>query len=256
MNIYNNIAKVVTSVFTNGQRKNTPDEPCFWHTDIHSHLLPGVDDGVESQEQTLEVLRQLEAWGIRRVITTPHVNQDWYPNTPSILVEGQQTLQKLVLDSGLNLTIEVAAEYLVDDLFLQLLESEQLLTFGDERYLLIETGWASAPHFMETVLFRIQTKGYKPILAHPERYQYYFNDLAAIAKLRDLGCLLQLNWGSMTGRYGSKVKAQAHLLLKNKWIDFIGSDLHRPADLRSLETLFSSSEYQLLLQQPLRNQSL
>ncbi len=256
MNIYNDIAKAVTSVFTNRQAKHTSDEPCSWHTDIHSHLLPGVDDGVQNLDQTLEILRQLEAWGIRRVITTPHVNQDWYPNTPSILAEGQLTLQKLVADNNLSLTIEVAAEYLVDDLFLHLLETDDLRSFGDERYLLIETGWASAPHFMETILFRIQTKGYKPILAHPERYQYYFNDLSAIAKLRDMGCLLQMNWGSVTGRYGNKVKAQAQHLLKNKWIDFVGSDIHRPGDLRSLETLFSSSAYQLLLQQPLRNYSL
>ena len=253
MNVYDHIARIVTSVFANRQRVNAPDEPCFWQTDIHSHLLPGVDDGVQTEEQTLEILRQLEAWGIRRVITTPHVNQDWYPNMPPVLAEGEQLLRNLVARNDLKLSIDVAAEYLIDDLFLQLLETDQLRSFGTERFLLIETGWASAPHFMETILFRIQTKGYKPILAHPERYPYYFNELPAIAKLRDMGCLLQLNWGSMTGRYGSKVKAQAHHLLKNKWIDFIGSDLHRPTDLRSLETLFTAADYQLLRQQPLRN---
>lgn len=229
---------------------------CFWQTDIHSHLVPGIDDGVTDLEQSLTCLRQLADWGIKHVITTPHVNRDWYPNTSATLREGQAILQNLVTENDLPLTIEVAAEYLLDDFFPQLLEADDLLTFGAERYVLIETGWSSAPHFMEDVLFRLQTKGYQPILAHPERYRYYHENMPALAKLREVGCLFQLNWASLTGQYGSSVQKQGRRLLELEWVDFIGSDIHRPASLDALARLFSSTDYKKLEQQPLRNQSL
>ncbi|MBC8153243.1 MAG: histidinol-phosphatase [Bacteroidetes bacterium] len=229
---------------------------CFWQTDIHSHLVPGIDDGVADFGQSLICLQQLAAWGIRHVITTPHVNRDWYPNTSATLRESRAGLQTLITENNLPLTIDVAAEYLLDDFFPQLLEADDLLTFGAERYLLIEIGWSSAPHFMEDILFRIQTKGYQPILAHPERYRYYHENMPGLAKLRETGCLFQLNWPSLTGQYGASVQKQARKLLELEWVDFIGSDIHRPASLDALSRLFASSDYKKLSQQPLRNQRL
>ncbi len=232
------------------------DEACFWRVDMHSHLLPGVDDGVSDPEQTLECLHQLAEWGIQRVITTPHVSRDWFPNSSDTLRQGQADLQALVDAHDLPIRIEVAAEYMLDEFFPGLLANDDLLTFGAERYVLVETGWASAPQQVEDILFRIQTRGYTPVLAHPERYTYYHNDEAALARLHDVGCLFQLNWLSLTGRYGSKVRAQAQRLLKNNWVDFIGSDMHRPGDLPGLGSLFTLPEYDLLRAQPLRNESL
>lgn len=241
---------------TSGNDLGSLEEACFWKVDMHSHLLPSVDDGVKDPEQTLICLRQMMGWGIERIITTPHVSRDWYPNSSAVLREGQAQLQALADANNLPIQIEVAAEYMLDEFFPDLLNSDDLLTFGAERYLLVETGWAAAPQQLEDVLFRIQTRGYTPILAHPERYTYYHGDDASLARIRDVGCLFQLNWLSLTGRYGNKVRAQAQRMLKNNWVDFIGSDLHRPEDLPALGSLFSLSDYDLLRSQPLRNASL
>lgn len=232
----------------------TPADGCFWRADMHAHLLPGVDDGVTSPEEAVACLRQLVEWGVQTVIATPHVSRDWYPdNTADALRAGQAQLQALADQNELPIRIGMAAEYMLDDYFPTLLAGRDLLAFGPENYLLIETGWASAPLFLDEMLFRIRTGGYVPVLAHPERYTYFHADLPRLTQLHEGGCLFQLNWMSLTGRYGSRVQAQARRLLQNGWVDFIGSDLHRPADLPMLANLFTSPDYALLRQQPLRN---
>lgn len=243
-------------LFSSSNPPGPEGENCFWQVDIHSHLLPGVDDGVGDWEQSLACLRQLADWGIRKIVTTPHVSRDWYPNNASDLQRGQRTLQALVQEQQLPLTIEVAAEYMLDDFFPELLESGEVLSFGPAKYLLVETGWAAAPFSLENVLFRIRTHGYTPLLAHPERYSYYHEDEAGLVRLREMGCLFQLNWMSLTGRYGRRVRKQARHLLERGFVDFIGSDLHRPADLVNLQELFGAEEYHLLRRQALRNQTL
>lgn len=256
MNSVTRLLNRFSSFLGNKPDSPTPESPCYWQADIHSHLLPGVDDGVVSLEQTLVCLRQLADWGIRHVVTTPHVSQDWYPNTTATLLDGQTTLRALVAEHQLPLTIEVAAEYMLDDLFLDLLRADQLLSFGQQRYVLFETGWASPPNFLNEIIFHLLTQGYQPLLAHPERYTYYHKDPKLLGELHASGCLFQLNWGSLTGRYGRRVEAQARKLLTNQWVDFVGSDLHQPDDLNTLGKLFTSPNYQLLSQQPLRNQEL
>lgn len=231
-------------------------EPCFWRVDMHSHLIPNVDDGVNSTDQTLVCLKQLAEWGIKKVITTPHISRDWYPNESGRLRAEQITLQALADDNGLELTVEVAAEYLLDEFFPALLVADDLLTFGTARYLLFELGWAAAPHQVDDVLFQLQTRGYTPVLAHPERYGYYHEDPSPLEHFHEMGCLFQLNWASITGRYGERAQSQARLLLRKGWVDFVGSDLHRPNDLTALSALFSSADYDLLRKQPLLNESL
>ncbi|GAA4406114.1 capsular polysaccharide biosynthesis protein [Nibrella viscosa] len=254
MSIWSRFKQVFTG--NAGEAAELPPNPCFWQVDMHSHLLPDIDDGVATPDQALECLQQFADWGIRKVITTPHVSRDWYPNESATLRAGQATLQTLADTHNLPLRIEVAAEYLIDDFFPDLLDNNDLLTFGPQKYLLIETGWASAPFQFNELLFRIQTKGYTPVLAHPERYRYFHDDLAGLARLHDAGCLFQLNWMSLTGRYGSRIQTQGRLLLKHGLVDFIGSDLHRPQDLPGLTALFTSSDYELLKNQPLKNADL
>lgn len=230
-----------------------PVRDCFWKVDIHSHLLPGVDDGVSSWEESLACLKQFAEWGITKVITTPHVSRDYFPNKYYQLLEGQEQLQAMVREHNLPLTIEVAAEYLLDDFFLDLLNKREVLSFGPEKYLLIETAWSSAPLHLSDLIFRIQSAGYTPILAHPERYKYYKDFEAELSRHRDAGCLLQLNAMSLSGKYGDQARRQGKILLKNGWADFIGSDLHRPGDLPRFEKIFSLPEFKELAQQPLRN---
>ncbi|WP_026262665.1 tyrosine-protein phosphatase [Spirosoma panaciterrae] len=229
---------------------------CFWEVDVHSHLVPGVDDGVKDPEQALTCLKQLVEWGIRKVITTPHISGDWYPNKPADLRQGLIDLQILIDQNELPLTIELAAEYLVDDFFFDLLQKEELLSFGPRKYLLIETGWAWAPAQIDDILFRIQTHGYTPVLAHPERYKYFHENRKGLLHLREIGCLFQLNWMSLIGRYGVECQKQARFLVNQKVIDFIGSDLHQPKDLKDMARLLYSNELQLLQNQPLLNNTL
>jgi len=231
-------------------------ERCFWRVDMHSHLIPDVDDGVNNTDQALVCLKQLADWGIQKVITTPHVSRDWYPNESSTLRTAQHRLQTLADENGLALTIEVAAEYLLDEFFPALLAADDLLAFGSKRYLLFELGWAAAPHQLDEMLFRLQTRGYTPVLAHPERYSYYYDDPSPLEHLHEVGCLFQLNWASLTGRYGERAQSQARWVLRKGWVDFVGSDLHRPNDLTALSALFTSSDYDLLRKQPLLNESL
>lgn len=225
---------------------------------MHSHLIPNVDDGVSNSDQALICLKQLAGWGIQKVITTPHISRDWYPNTSDGLRAEQVTLQALADANGLGLTVEVAAEYLLDEFFLDLLAADDLLAFGSVRYLLVELGWAVAPHphQVDGILFQLKTRGYTPVLAHPERYSYYYNNSSPLEHLHETGCLFQLNWASLTGRYGERAQAQARWLLGKGWVDFVGSDLHRPNDLTALAALFSSPDYALLRKQPLLNESL
>lgn len=235
---------------------NSGEPPCYWQVDMHSHLVPGIDDGVQDIEQSLTCLKKLSEWGIRKVITTPHVSRDWYPNSSETLRAGQAQLQALVAEHHIPIEVNVAAEYLLDDFFSDLITANDLLSFGAERYVLFELGWASAPFQLEEIIFRLQTNGYTPVLAHPERYLYYHEERTILHQLHETGCLFQLNWLSVTGRYGDKVRKQAHMLLKEQLIDFLGSDIHRAESLSRFETVFSASDFDLFHQQPLRNQRL
>jgi len=235
----------------------TPDRiVSLWPVDMHSHLVPAVDDGVNTLDETMQCLRQYAEWGIRGVISTPHISQDYYPNTRDQLLAAAQPIEQAIAAENLPLTFTVAAEYLLDEHFYDLLQKRELLSFGPNQYVLIETGWASAPLQFESYLFSLQQKGYTPVLAHPERYRYYHEDIDKLLVLQEKGCLFQLNLLSLTGRYGKAVQHMAQHLLKAKTIQFIGSDLHRPADLAALPGAFTSSLYPLLLQQPLLNASL
>ncbi|GAB3493465.1 capsular polysaccharide biosynthesis protein [Spirosoma knui] len=231
-------------------------DACFWRVDMHSHLVPGIDDGVGSPEEAIECLKQLAAWGIQKVISTPHVSYDWYPNDSATLRAGQVQLQTLADEHHLDLKIEVAAEYLLDELLHERIQQNDVLTFGTARYVLFELGWAAAPMHLLHSVAQLKAKGYTPVLAHPERYPYYWEDLSALSNLREQGCLFQLNWGSLTGLYSGRVQTQARSLLTHGWVDFISSDLHRPRDLKALSALFTMPEYEQLRNLPLRNESL
>jgi protein-tyrosine phosphatase len=228
----------------------------LWPVDVHNHLVPGVDDGVSTLEQSMQCLRQYAQWGVRRVISTPHISEDYYPNSQAHLLKAAEVVQQAIADEGLPLTFSVAAEYLLDDHFDKLLRTGELLSFGTRRYVLIETGWAAAPYQLENNLFTMQSKGYTPVLAHPERYRYYHDDLDKLLALQEKGCLFQLNLLSLTERYGHTVQQQAQRLLKAKAIHFIGSDLHRPSDLDHLPDAFQSTWYSLLKEQPLQTDTL
>lgn len=246
--------------FTHWLRTQSTTDPtdfsAIWPVDLHNHLIPGVDDGLATMEDTLLCLQQYIEWGMKRVICTPHVSQDYHPNTSKQLQQALETVKQAVAEANLPIEVSLAAEYLLDESFYEQLERSNLLSFGKEQYVLFETGWANSPHQLEQSLFMMQLKGYTPVLAHPERYHYYQTEPHHLMTLKEKGCLFQLNLMSLEGQYGKKAQQLAYKLLQTKHINFIGSDLHRPSHLPTLERVFTPATIELLGQQPLLNHTL
>lgn len=203
-------------------------------TDFHSHLIPGIDDGADTMEAALELIKGMKGLGFQKLITTPHIMADMYPNTSEAIRNGLDALREAVAQEGIEIEIEAAAEYMMDELFHERLENKDLLTFG-ENYVLVEMGFISEPPGIDRALFKLQTKGYTPILAHPERYLFLQRDLSRYERLKEQGCLFQLNTLSYIGYYGKPTRELAAKLLKKGWIDFVGTDLHHERHLARLE---------------------
>ena len=145
--------------------------------DLHSHLIPGIDDGSQSIDQSMDMIEQLVNLGVQKIITTPHIHPR-YPNTAEQIMSGLHTIQKAIKDRSIPVEIEAGAEYFVDELFhKQVADKEPILSFGD-RFVLVESAFVNKPVFFENVLFDLKTQGYKPILAHPERYQFLEGSLS------------------------------------------------------------------------------
>ncbi|MRS60837.1 histidinol-phosphatase [Larkinella terrae] len=224
--------------------------------DIHSHLIPGIDDGVPDLETALTCLRAFEEMGYKKVITTPHILRDYYPNSSDTIRRGLDELREAIAGTDLKIEVEAAAEYLIDDHFVNLLQAKDLLSFGANNYLLVELSFANAPLNLDEIVFQIQTKGYQPILAHPERYSYLKDQSERFRKLRVQGCLFQLNLLSLVGQYGGRVQQQAKQLLDDSMVDFVGSDLHRPRDAEKLAQFLQTKEFASLSSHTFLNSSL
>jgi protein-tyrosine phosphatase len=213
--------------------------------DIHSHLIPGIDDGSASLEESMGMIRELHALGYRKLITTPHIMSDAYRNTPEVIRKGLGELQDAAKAEGLDIVLEAAAEYYLDEIFAQTLGSRELLTFGgDQKYILFETSYVASPMVLNDVVFELQTRGYKPVLAHPERYQYLWNEDATeqVRNMRSRGILIQVNLTSFGGRYSKRAASIARDLAHEELIDFIGTDLHRPIQVDTLKKTYQSSK--------------
>jgi tyrosine-protein phosphatase YwqE len=221
-----------------GRPKSSPVLPVT--TDLHSHLIPSIDDGVESMETALELLRGLERLGYRRIVTTPHVMADSYRNDHRTILAGLEDLREAARQRGIALEIEAAAEYYLDEEFLRRLEAEDLLTIGRERWVLFETSYYNEPFGLRERIYEISSRGYRPMLAHPERYRYVRDPEAFYGELRSLGTAFQVNINSLGGCYGEEAKRKAAWLARRGWIDFLGSDLHGRRHLECLERTVAS----------------
>ncbi len=218
----------------------------FLSIDMHSHLLPGIDDGAEDLEHSLKLIRALSRMGYDHLITTPHIMADLYPNTPDIIQEKLEEVRSALKAEGMAVTLEAAAEYLMDEGFEALLEKEALLCMPGRR-VLVEMSFISAPPKLDQYLFRMQTKGYRPILAHPERYLFLREDFKKYEALKERGCEFQLNLLSLTGYYGKPVRENAAELLKAGLVDYLGTDLHHDRHAQNLEAALQDRSIAKLL---------
>ena len=207
--------------------------------DIHSHLIPGVDDGARDLEDSIKLIRGLKDLGFKKIITTPHVYQDYYPNTSDRLLAGLDTLRQGLKVAGVEIEVECAAEYYMDEVFEELLDKKALLTFGDN-YVLVEMSFFQEAIKLNEYLFQMQIKSYQPILAHPERYIYYIKNFNRFEDLKMRGCKLQLNLLSIMGHYGKEVKDLAIKMLDSGLYDFVGTDTHDLGHIEKLATLSSN----------------
>ena len=226
------------------------------HVDIHSHILPGVDDGSKSMSESLEILRGLESLGYQKAITTPHIYPELYPNKEADLLEALPSLRDAAVDAGLRIEVGLAAEYFVDGTFLERLkEKSRFLTFGD-RYLLMETAFGNLPLFWEEVLFESKAQGFKPVLAHPERFTYVMDDITMLSRWRKIGLLFQVSLPSLVGFYGSTQKKLALQIIKLGYCDFLGSDIHSPSHLPVLQKALKTRARSVLRGRSMLNKSL
>ena len=192
-------------------------------TDMHSHLIPSIDDGSKSIEETIQLISALKNLGFSKIITTPHTMSDYYKNTPEIINKGTDEVCEEIKKRDLKIEFNSASEYYVDYDFIQKIGKSQFLTFGS-KYLLIEFPFVDKPKDIDEIIFQLQLSGYNVVLAHPERYLYYTDK--ELKKFIKKGVLLQLNLLSITGYYSKKVRKNAEKLINEDMISFVGTDCH------------------------------
>lgn len=222
----------------------------FLAMEMHSHLLPGIDDGAQTVEDTIRLIEHMRSLGWKGAITTPHIMSDLYPNNKQTIESAFAQIQdKIPKDFKLSF----AAEYMVDEYFGKTVAAnEPLLSFGDN-HVLIEMSYLGESQNIKEMIFQLRIKGYRPILAHPERYVFYHRSLQKIRDIKDMGCDLQLNLLSLIGYYGSAVKHVAEKLLSEHLYDFAGTDLHHDKHAQALTDMRARKLMRNLGSYPFRN---
>jgi protein-tyrosine phosphatase len=204
------------------------------YVDIHSHLLPGIDDGAKNNDNSMFLVSELKSIGFSKFITTPHIYRGVWDNTKESIISNYKETLSFFSNKSIDIKLKVAAEYLLNDHFVELLNKNEILTLK-ENYVLVEMSYINPPIQLYDILFKLQVAGYKPILAHPERYAFYHKSTEEYKKLKKHGCLFQLNLLSTVGYYGSEVMKAANFLLKEGMIDFVGSDVHHEQHVKAFQ---------------------
>lgn len=213
--------------------------------DIHSHILPGLDDGSKNMEETQLLLNHLQKIGFSRCIATPHTLPEVWENSAQGITEKFNETKSQLSENTSSMLVHAASEYMINDAFLERLHSEPLLTLKDNN-VLIEMSYLNPPLALKEIIFELQIKGYQPILAHPERYLFYHNQIKMYEILKKMEVQFQLNLLSTVGYYGSAVAKIADYLLKENYIDFVGTDVHHSRHIRAFENkICIKSEEQL-----------
>ena len=207
------------------KRLSTPVDLSKLVTDVHSHLVPASDDGSKSVEDSVNMIMMLNSMGYKKIITTPHIMGDGYRNTPETILSGLEKVKPALKEADVQIEMRAAAEYYLDFDFERKLDNEKLLTFGNN-YLLFEISYMNPPDNLFHVIFKMQTQGYKPVLAHPERYNFWHREFDKYEAFIDKGVLLQMNINSLTGYYSIPTKKVAEQMIDKEMISFVGTDCH------------------------------
>lgn len=240
-------------MFSIFKKKSIVSDIKWLGVDIHSHLLPGIDDGSSDLEQSVFLIKSLNELGFSKFICTPHIFQELYPNTAETISRALASTKEALKAADLNVDISAAAEHMVDEMF----EIKSGLTVMSGNYILVEMSYLNETPNMEKVIFDLQIKGYKVILAHPERYNFYHQAHEKFHRYKDMGVLFQLNLLSVTGYYGKEVKRAAEYLLEKECYDLAGTDLHHTKHLDALtRTVKNGSLFDKIGGYPFKNKEL
>jgi len=234
------------NMFNFFKKKSKRPDYSFLGVDLHSHLLPEIDDGARSVVHSLALIEMLQELGFHTLITTPHVMAELYVNNPKTIQEKYQELSAALKEKESSAKLQAAAEYLMDEGFGDKINSGELLALPGNR-VLVEMSFISAPPMLEDYLFRLQTKGYRPLLAHPERYLFLKDDMKKYQELKDRGCEFQLNLLSLAGYYGKPTRENAFQLLEAGMADFLGTDLHHEGQAERLQEMLRDRKTMKLL---------
>lgn len=237
------------------KKKQEPLQLCF-NTDIHCHVLPGIDDGSPDVSTSVELIQRMRSWGINRIIATPHVTQASFENTPETMGNALKSLKEELKKNNIEIDITHSAEYRIDELFLSHLNDGTIVPMPNN-YLLVENSFIQEPWNLDQLLFDLKVKGYKPILAHPERYMYYYLKKDRYKTIHNTGTKLQINILSIAGHYGKDEKRIAFELIEKGLVDFIGTDLHNHRHADAIEEFLASKDYRKIKDRlPLLNNSI
>lgn len=223
--------------------KSPAPKPLFpYTTEVHCHILPGIDDGSPDVEHSLPLLRQMREWGIEKVVATPHVTEATFENTPQTVSDACERLRQAPGFDTIGIQLCYSAEYRMDDNFLGILQRNEIMLMPGN-HILIENSFLQPFWNIKELIFELQLKGFSPILAHPERYAYYYEDRKAYQELHDQGCEFQVNLLSLAGYYNRPSREAAEWLISKQMVDYLGSDLHHSKHLLYLEKYLSSRDF-------------
>ncbi len=237
------------------KKKQVVEASDFVFTDMHSHVLPGLDDGSENVEESISMLNRLVEMGYKKAILTPHIMGDAYKNTPDGIREKLHLLKSH--EQMPDIQLECAAEYYIDEsLYHKLTTNQEILSFGKKKYVLIETSYINESSYLSHVCFELLSRGFTPILAHPERYTYMYHDFNRYIELFDRGLLFQLNLNSLVGYYSPTSKKIAEKLIDLKMVHFVGTDCHSIKQAEATAKAKQTKHYQKLRELPLLNNTI
>lgn len=247
----------ILDIFKRKKTEVTEELSLDWmEVDMHSHLIPGIDDGSKSLEESIELIKRLKGYGLKKLVTTPHIMSEFYKNTPEIIKLGLQDLKLGLEKAGVDIEVRAAAEYYLDEIFLEKVQQgEKLLTIHDN-LVLVETGFINKPQMLLEIFFAMEMNGYKPVFAHPERYQYLIQDKKLLSDLFDREIYFQINLLSLTGFYSKPVKLFAEMLVDENRVKFFGTDCHNHRYLDMLESLPATKYFDKIRQLEILNKKL
>lgn len=225
--------------------------------DFHNHVLPGIDDGARTLDDSVAMLENFAALGFKKVIASPHSMADGYINSTEKILAARDVVRAAIAEKGIDIQFDAAAEYYMDELFMEKIEKRDLLTVG-KNYVLMELSYLSKPTNTADAIYKLQVAGYNLILAHPERYPYYHEEsFAHYKEFKNRGVYFQINLGSLVGKYGAGAKYTAEKMINENLVEFVGSDLHTLGQFNMLRDCLKQKHLEkILTSDKLRNKTL